>query len=1214
MPSAPWQPYSSTFLGDVSSILFDPYADLLWTGSSIGTVVSHFLPNGVGGSNDESKCLNRYTSFKSHSNRTPTRQLLISERAVLSLGESSVKSTSRRGLPHWFSQHAQDAQSMAFSSTKSNELVIAGSKPELITINTANGALIRKLDITPTAPGPSTAFSGLHDPTYFPPITHIRRSQNLVACGARSGVVTLRDPNTLKEEHSMMAHYAGLEQMETEGNYLVTCGLSLKQGHPVRDPLVKVFDVRALRPLPPITFPSIPSLIRFHPRMSSTLFIASSLGQLQILDIMNPIPANSFFQLDCGSYITDLCIAGTGEGLAYVDADSVVHLWTTGAASNVPHGPMKWSRATQPVELPDEPSEPNDSLFDWATDDTPLSTIGMPFYSSELLSVIPVQNYITPYSPLFQARPSIEPDLLSAVHQRQQQQLHQHHLHSPYQYSPSVNPVYNTNGRTEFEKVCYLPHSKKSKRYQASLPTFSSGAVSAHSVAGRIIPGVGKGPSTDTRRRLSIPLFRSEKEKEKEKRMIQGRKRRESAEGILEEETLSAGLPLEDFEDMPKWYRQVEIKYSKFGIEDFDFGFYNRTKYSGLETHIVNSYTNSLLQVLYHTLPVRHLAQSHITLTCSGTSCMLCELGFLFKMMDDAKGVNCQTTNFSRAFSINPRAIALALMDHHHQDFFLHRPLSDSQSLTSSPNNPHRSYSSLIQLCHHFLLEQMTDDARQQPGLGITDPVAVIYATNWRTEQVCPTCQHSSARPTVAKVVELVYPRRALSNESPPGSDLCTILRHSLARETTAKAACSHCSQHSHQRWRRVFDNQTCVEGREGLPAILALHAGVTSVEQLDFWLDSKQQHSHRFLQPEISIATRAGTAELIIGDDYPVPAPADGVRYELCSMVLQIEAEDEGPHLVALVKVADGGGWHLFNDFLVRKISEEEALGFPAAWKIPAVLYYRRKDLDKALDFSMLPTKMDRSILLEDINVSERRDATKIRHQVLTEDELPEKGALVAIDAEFVSLQEEEVDYRSDGTRIVRRPSRMTLARVSVLRGEGVKTGVPFIDDHIQTSEPITDYLTEYSGIRPGDLDHRLSPHTLVPLKVAYKKLRLLVDLGCTFIGHGLSKDFRIINIHVPPSQIIDTVDLYYIPSRQRRLSLRLLSFLILKHDIQNAGTHDSIEDARTALQLYEFYRQLANEGGWDEELEDVYRKGKAMGWKVVAAVPSTPMISIGK
>lgn len=45
------------------------------------------------------------------------------------------------------------------------------------------------------------------------------------------------------------------------------------------------------------------------------------------------------------------------------------------------------------------------------------------------------------------------------------------------------------------------------------------------------------------------------------------------------------------------------------------------------------------------------------------------------------------------------------------------------------------------------------------------------------------------------------------------------------------------------------------------------------------------------------------------------------------------------------------------------------------------------------------------------------------------------------------------------------------------------------------------------------GDLDPFISRHTLVPLKVAYKKLRLLVDLGCVFIGHGLNKDFRIIS-----------------------------------------------------------------------------------------------------
>lgn len=143
------------------------------------------------------------------------------------------------------------------------------------------------------------------------------------------------------------------------------------------------------------------------------------------------------------------------------------------------------------------------------------------------------------------------------------------------------------------------------------------------------------------------------------------------------------------------------------------------------------------------------------------------------------------------------------------------------------------------------------------------------------------------------------------------------------------------------------------------------------------------------------------------------------------------------------------------------------------------------------------------------------------------------------------------------------------------------------------------------------GDLDPQTSRHTLVPLKTAYKKLRLLVDLGCIFIGHGLSKDFRILSqlfpvpIHytvslfsytdlcVPPEQVLDTVDMYFIRARQRRLSLRFLSWFVLHENIQQV-THDSIEDARTALKLYKAFQQFEEEGTLDQKLEEIYREGK--------------------
>lgn len=40
---------------------------------------------------------------------------------------------------------------------------------------------------------------------------------------------------------------------------------------------------------------------------------------------------------------------------------------------------------------------------------------------------------------------------------------------------------------------------------------------------------------------------------------------------------------------------------------------------------------------------------------------------------------------------------------------------------------------------------------------------------------------------------------------------------------------------------------------------------------------------------------------------------------------------------------------------------------------------------------------------------------------------------------------------------------------------------------------------------------------------------------------------------------------------------------------------THDSIEDARSALRLYEAYHEYEENGIFDDKLEELYREGKA-------------------
>ncbi|XP_022081299.1 RNA exonuclease 4-like isoform X2 [Acanthaster planci] len=143
---------------------------------------------------------------------------------------------------------------------------------------------------------------------------------------------------------------------------------------------------------------------------------------------------------------------------------------------------------------------------------------------------------------------------------------------------------------------------------------------------------------------------------------------------------------------------------------------------------------------------------------------------------------------------------------------------------------------------------------------------------------------------------------------------------------------------------------------------------------------------------------------------------------------------------------------------------------------------------------------------------------------------------------------------------------SQSILARVSVVN----QYGACIFDKYVKPREPVTDYRTFVSGIRPQDLRDKGEDFEKVQ-----KELSDLLK-GRVVVGHALHNDFKVLYFSHPRSLIRDTStyqpfkDLF----KSKRPGLRKLTELLLKVNVQK-GEHNSIEDAQAAMKLYLLHRR---------------------------------------
>lgn len=339
-----------------------------------------------------------------------------------------------------------------------------------------------------------------------------------ICAATQEGSVDLLDPVSFAVVKSWNAHSALINDMDAQHDFIVTCGYSLRQGQNyMLDPFLNVFDIKKMSSMPPIPFPAGAAYVRMHPRMLTTSIVVSQSGQMHVVDLMNPNTSN-VRQANVLSYLSMFEIAPSGEAVALADVDCNIHLW--GSPSKLHFvdlaTPLEFATPEDPLPAIEWTADTSvnrllerDGGEQWLTFSRPLNSVGLPYYREVLASAWPA----------------------------------------------SISDV-------------GAPPIKFDPQFLAGLKSTEFGLY------GRNTRGLRRNQAEDTRHSdktansgLKAPKFLSEKAREAAKSLA-----------LVDDKTDDLSGPLAEVElegkkfQVPVAYRNVEIKYSKFGVDDFDFG------------------------------------------------------------------------------------------------------------------------------------------------------------------------------------------------------------------------------------------------------------------------------------------------------------------------------------------------------------------------------------------------------------------------------------------------------------------------------------------------------------------------------------------------------------------------------------------------------------------------------------------------------------------
>lgn len=190
---------------------------------------------------------------------------------------------------------------------------------------------------------------------------------------------------------------------------------------------------------------------------------------------------------------------------------------------------------------------------------------------------------------------------------------------------------------------------------------------------------------------------------------------------------------------------------------------------------------------------------------------------------------------------------------------------------------------------------------------------------------------------------------------------------------------------------------------------------------------------------------------------------------------IMQNRLEKAKEKLRGLNESDEGDEWVMLNGYNVSNTIIEDARAFHNRFKEPSLVVFRSIDEEEEMSARSKSLRLARSsVPPEAMKTFSLTNGTKSRSaEWQRPSNLPGRGDLIAFDAEFVSVQEEESALTESGSKVVLREMRYAVGRISLI---DCRTRTVIIDDHVLPREPVVDYLTRFSGIVAKDLDPKQS------------------------------------------------------------------------------------------------------------------------------------------